>query len=86
MRLIDADYASDAVGFDEFTETLDMMPTVDAKPVVHAHWIDNGRDKSFTCSNCKSGCLLNYEADYHKSDYCPHCGAKMDEVVSRDEQ
>lgn len=42
-----------------------------------AHWIDNGRDKSPTCSNCGSGCLLNYESDFHKSDYCPHCGAFM---------
>ncbi len=52
-------------------------PTID--PVKHGHWIDNGHDKPPTCSRCGGGALLNYESDYHKSDACPHCGAKMDE-------
>lgn len=44
---------------------------------IYAHWIYKGEDKGYFCSNCGSGCLLNYESDYHQSDYCPHCGAKM---------
>ena len=48
-------------------------------PVKHGRWIDMGDNSAPICSECKSKALLNYESDYHKSDYCPHCGAKMDE-------
>lgn len=48
-------------------------------PVKHGRWIDMGDNSAPICSVCKSRALLNYESDYHKSDYCPHCGAKMDE-------
>ena len=53
------------------------LPAADVRPVVRGEWIDNGRYKAPTCSNCGSGCLLNYESDYHESDFCPHCGADM---------
>ena len=53
------------------------LPTANVKPAVNGRWIDNGKNKPPTCSNCGSGCLLNYESDYHESDYCPHCGAYM---------
>ena len=53
------------------------VPAADVRPVVRAEWIDNGMYKAPTCSNCGSGCLLNYESDYHESDFCPHCGADM---------
>lgn len=41
-------------------------------PVIHAHWEDcsNG----WMCSNCQRD-------SSHDTRYCPHCGAKMDEVV-----
>lgn len=53
----------------------------DVAPVVHGKWIlerePNGKPYCFHCSVCDS--------DYHcigivvASDYCPNCGAKMDE-------
>ncbi len=49
-------------------------PKVEAKPVVHAHWIrypDCGVTKCSNCGWCIEECW--------DSDYCPHCGAKMDE-------
>lgn len=45
----------------------------------HAHWVAQGGEIGYICSNCGSGCLLNYESDWHESPYCPHCGAKMEE-------
>ena len=54
-------------------------PTADVEPVIHAHWIrypDCGVTK---CSNC--GWSIEECWD---SDYCPHCGAKMDETVEDD--
>ena len=48
--------------------------TVDAVEVVHGHW-ENYLTEGlrWKCSECGS----RYSAPYH---YCPHCGAKMDEV------
>lgn len=50
--------------------------TVDAKPVVHAHWIYD-KDTSlwgnpYICSKC-------HMANDSESEFCPHCGAQMDE-------
>ena len=52
----------------------------DWKPVMHGRWIlerePNGKPYCFHCSVCDSDyhCIGILEA----SDYCPHCGAKMD--------
>jgi len=55
-----------------FISLLQNSETADVAPVVHAHWEDcsNG----WMCSNC--------ERDSRRdTDYCPKCGAKMDEEV-----
>ena len=68
---------------------IDVLPRVDAKPIVHARWISRpGTLGDWYCSNC-DGVLLyeveNYSGgNYHDiktvwSAYCPHCGAQMDE-------
>ena len=54
------------------------MPSADVTPVRHGRWIWHSEERGYLCSECGSGCLLNYESDWHKSDWCPHCGAKMD--------
>ena len=48
-------------------------PTIEAKPVVHAHWeeIANGY---MVCSYCRESVEEN-----RKYSYCPICGAQMDE-------
>ena len=65
-------------------------PTIDAAPVVHGRWVDRWGGKyanpHYECSECKKSAL--YKCDYDVlanglwlqdlSDYCPHCGAKMD--------
>ena len=55
---------------------LGRMTAADVAPVVHGHWIR--QDESFTrykCSNpeCSAENFSGFE------NYCPHCGAKMDE-------
>ena len=54
------------------------MPAADVAPVRHGRWIWHSEERGYLCSECGSGCLLNYESDWHKSDWCPHCGCKMD--------
>lgn len=54
------------------------MPTVDAVPVRHGHWImefenEDGRD--LRCSECR---MKFYVGKGRDGNYCPNCGAKMD--------
>ena len=53
---------------------LGLVPTVDAEPVRHGRWLKNG-DRYCECSVC------HHEGNTSGADnYCPNCGAKMDEV------
>lgn len=50
------------------------LPSADAQPVRHGHWIYTPTNLlGYVCSECGNGmCRFNY---------CPHCGALMDEVT-----
>lgn len=51
----------------EYPGDLVDMPTIDAEPVRHGRWIDGMK-----CSECP-------QVDTTKPNYCPNCGAKMNE-------
>lgn len=61
---------------------IDEQPTVDAKPVVYAHWVEHEWAEevegflisNYECSNC-------HWFVRSSSNYCPDCGAKMGEVT-----
>ena len=95
MRLIDADIIQDELATlilyvagtpegecIEYAHNLvDAQPTIDAAPVVHAHWIRITRSPNEyrQCSNCHGYFTLpmpKYRGFYMR--YCPNCGAKMD--------
>lgn len=64
----------ETVFFDGVMTMVDTAPAVDAEPVRHGKWVDNGLPNSMLskCSECgmlHGACTFNY---------CPHCGAKMD--------
>ena len=72
----------------QFFDDLDSMPTVDAEPVRHGHWIsiDNDGDSPYKCSVCggvkvnENGEWLDIcQQEWSKMPYCSVCGAKMDE-------
>ncbi len=88
MRMIDGDELLTAFPVDDeptltkscVRMTIQHMPTVDAVPVVHGHWIkfgvsDKDGNHQYRCSVCE------YE-DIHsplvKVSYCWNCGARMD--------
>lgn len=62
------------------------MPAADVAPVRHGRWISknhHGYEWVFVCSNC------DYVDGYPFNDrhnYCPNCGAKMDDPVEDDKR
>lgn len=75
-----------------FSGAVDKQPTLDVQPVVHAHWEDisvhsfesaivpqgQKKMKAVECSHCQT--VLEYPW-IGKFQYCPWCGAKIDEVT-----
>ena len=67
------------VSFPEYT------PSADVAPVRHGHWSEADDDGEYTCSHCgwvgRITCLGKDKIGSSDIDYCPYCGAKMDEVI-----
>ena len=84
--------SGEPVLFDEATQheiffLLELEPSENVKPVVHAHWVPQhpknrtGKAYTFVCSNCKKFAIRSRQASIDELGYvfCPNCGAKMDE-------
>ena len=101
MRLIDADkleisYDGHFVGVAK--NDLDNAPTVEAEPIIHAHWVKMSDADGFyyCCSNCGEDLPRYYiekptydkpfpnMESIDKTLRCHYCGAKMDEVTDND--
>lgn len=57
-------------------------PMAEAKPVIHAHWYLKNNAAFHQCSNCEKfapDCDDGFSVEEMLSEYCPHCGALMDE-------
>jgi len=86
MRLIDADALKEAIEKERFSGwgnccvELDDAPTVDAVPVRHARWLVNEKMRWIVCSACGTNVpvVAGWCMDAH-INFCPNCGAKMDE-------
>ena len=63
---------------DDMLDEVDyFQPAANVAPVVHGRWETNSdRPDSLICSVCKCGFDM-WKHDPH--NYCPNCGAKMDE-------
>ena len=63
---------------------LDEIPAADVAPVIHAHW--RAKEPApwcswyATCSVCEERMTL----EKRFTNYCPNCGAKMDEEDNND--
>ena len=81
MRLIDADVLTEQMKRrKEFVGRasdpvclVEDAPTIEAEPVRHGHWIENFG--TYKCSECG-------EISCCRGNYCPDCGAKMDEAAT----
>ena len=58
------------------------FPTIEAEPVRHGHWIECTSRGSYSiyCSYCGS-----HKETICQSEYCPTCGARMDESQEEEE-
>ena len=66
-----------------YADSIKEIPAADVAPVVHGYWVEikgmappeyHGKHKCSVCGE-KALCKKMHEV---LSDYCPHCGAKMD--------
>ena len=82
----DVKYSFIGLGVQATINEIKKFPLEDVAPVIHAHWeyrYDTGiYQTEFLCSRCK-GLIETYSCtvDEVEYEYCPHCGAKMDEEV-----
>ena len=87
MRLIDADDLENVVlrlnkegrtimrnEYKMLDNIISEFPTIEAEPVRHGRWIDTGSGTE--CSVCME---IQYGYDSNRN-YCPNCGAKMEEA------
>ena len=59
---------------------IESFPTADVTPVVHGRWISVPHKLARICSVCNRDEPYKFaDIDADVYDYCPHCGAKMDE-------
>lgn len=82
----EADYVP-YVHYDDMVQAVTGTPVQDVVPIIHAHWEiiyeSSAGVTDARCSNCGYESLA-YENDVHTDEncnYCPCCGAKMDEEV-----
>lgn len=75
-------FAPKSVCGDILLNFLDNAPTIEAKPIIHAHWkwvkiedVDSYFELA-ECSNCRGQSAREYP-------YCRHCGAQMDEEKNK---
>lgn len=88
MRLIDADilrkegwvlHKMVGTTLHEMPLNSPSIPTVDAEPVRHGHWEEIHEVFDYIkCSEC-GGAWCTEDNDTDTFNYCPNCGAKMDE-------
>ena len=77
----DGEYDHYTSGFDEAVTRVEKFPAADVAPVRHGRWDGDN------CTVCKLPWNYNMTQDADDwgyfdpmPDYCPNCGAKMDEV------
>ena len=92
-RLIDADKVAEAIAWlniydfalwHDVQECIDKLPTVDTEPVRHGHWcVTQAYPHTVYCSECFKRFAQAHWAVWEDGslprNYCPHCGAKMDD-------
>ena len=82
------------ISLQDARETISNFPAADVAPVRHGLWIPvhaseaTGWDPKiagsdpiwgYICTNCRNEAIFDCNEEYILSDYCPNCGARMNE-------
>ena len=80
---ISTNYLDDyAKGFQAALLAVMSIPTADVAPVRHGRWIEQCEESFYSCSACGTEWVtIEGTPKENDMDFCPHCGAKMDEEV-----
>ena len=57
-------------------DTVNNISAADVAPVVHGRWVYHNFDT--ICSECRKSAIFDEWEQQAETDFCPHCGAKMD--------
>ena len=57
----------------------DSVLAADVAPVVHGRWVYHNFDT--ICSECRKSAIFDEWEQQAETEFCPHCGAKMDKEV-----
>lgn len=71
-----------ADAYNDLAEDFYSIPAADVAPVVHGRWVTHYRSGTTVADGYVSTCCDMWNS--RKSDYCPNCGAKMDESMPKD--
>ena len=69
-----------ADAYNDLAEDFYSIPAADVAPVIHARWIPFHSEAAGDIQHC-SACKIGFAG---KTDFCPHCGAKMDGGVDHE--
>ena len=86
IRAILNDYL-EQVGYyrEDAADCIRYMPAADVAPVRHGRWIDKG--EYAVCTECDGRSGTQYDGVEPiplTTQFCPNCGAKMDEVMNNE--
>lgn len=62
-----------------FISLVKSQPTADVQEVRHGEWLPTNHPEQKRCSVCDVISFIALYPCINKADYCPNCGAKMDE-------
>ena len=63
---------------------IENFPNADVAPVRHGRWEEASDGDGIVCPFCRTDfCTIIYDTEYF--NYCPHCGAQMDEKEDKHE-
>ena len=76
--------APEQVGYsrEDAADCIRYMDAADVAPVRHGRWEEASDGDGIVCPFCRTDfCTIIYDTEYF--NYCPHCGAQMDEKEDR---
>ena len=77
-------HTGESIDADVVISDINGMKSADVAPVRHGRWEEASDGDGIVCPFCRTDfCTIIYDTEYF--NYCPNCGAKMDEKEDKHE-